>query len=162
MNNAISQNVPRNNQMGKFVVSYSLGYEHLVSVGIEANDAESAREKARDALDKGTLWDDPGIRLLQDEFEERDDNVLDFKVEPVVDFPAPDASAKALREQEEAMALVRQIASLPLWGEKEEEDSEPYKPTDGLQDSHDALMGLIGRARRIVREDASEFPGIER
>lgn len=145
---------PLREAMSKFVVSYSLGYEHLVSVGVEAGDAETAREMVRDALDKGILWDDPGIRLLRDEFEESDDNALDFKAEPVGDFPAPDVSVKALREQEKVLALVCQIASLPLSGEKEE-DGEPFKPTDGLQDSHDTLMGLIGQARRILGKEVS-------
>lgn len=140
--------------MKNFLVSYTLGYEHRVSVGVEARSAGAAREKVQAALDNGTLWDDPGIRLLQDEYEENDGNVLELQSVAVEKFPPPEASAVAFQEQGEALALARLIASLPLWGELEE--GEPFEPSDGLQDSHDALMGLIRKARRIFEPSEQE------
>lgn len=71
--------------MKKFKVSYRLTYDHVVSFGIEADSHDEAIEKAQQAFDDGRIWDNtPEMPLLYDEYEEHDDNVLEFTAEDVV------------------------------------------------------------------------------
>lgn len=99
--------------MKNFVVRYSLPHEHVVEVGVKANSASAAVNKAKKHFDNGTLWDDThDMPLLRDEFEESDDGAaLEFEARPVKEFPQPDASARALNFDIAAKHLVREIAS---------------------------------------------------
>ena len=42
----------------KFIVSYEIGYVHRVTVGIEALDETEAQQRAEQAFNDATLWDD--------------------------------------------------------------------------------------------------------
>lgn len=82
--------------MSKFLVEYSLAYEHIVRVGVTASNADEAEAKARAAFDEGIIWDDiKGMPLLYDDFEETDGNVLSFAATEVSVFPPADPSVKA-------------------------------------------------------------------
>ena len=60
--------------MTKYVVTYTLPYEHVVRVGIEADTAQAAQTIAESAFNDGVLWDNtPTMPLLMDEFEETGD-----------------------------------------------------------------------------------------
>ena len=136
----------------KYIVSYSLDYEHRVCVAVQASSNEEARATVEEALDEGTLWDDaPDRKLLVDEFEEMDGNVIELDVRPVKDFPRVETGVICMRQKERAMALSRRLAALRKWGEPDE-DEQPFNPSDGLQDSHDCLMGLIDEARAVFED----------
>lgn len=135
----------------RFVISYSLGYQHVVHVGIEAKYQDEALAKAQDAMDAGILWDDmPDMPLLMDEFEEECDNALEFQVEYELlasdPWPEPDASVKGLQLKEQSIALVRLIASMDKDGE-EVDGVEWDMPSD---DAIDTLHRLISDAREII------------
>jgi hypothetical protein len=49
-----------------------------------------------------------------------------------------------------ALRLLERIAAMKKWGEPDE-SGKPFEPSDGLDDSHDALMGLIDDARALCR-----------
>jgi hypothetical protein len=106
--------VPKEADMTKYVVSYELPYDHLVEVGIEAESEAEAINKARTALDEGSIWDDtPEMPLLHDDFEESNSpGALEFRAREVEDWPAADAPVQAererleLREKAVSMALV--------------------------------------------------------
>lgn len=99
--------------MAKFIVRYSLAYDHVVRVGIEASCAEEACEMAQALSDSGTLWDDtPAVPMLEDAYSEREDNVLIFSAEAVKgdDYPSADATVRQVRE----VAAYRRVAELFL------------------------------------------------
>jgi hypothetical protein len=82
-----------------FVMEYTLDYQHRVQVGVKAKSPEEAEQKAQQAFDSGTIWDDTAeMPLLFDDYEETEDNVLAFKsVAEVGKWPTPDASVEQLR-----------------------------------------------------------------
>lgn len=95
--------------MMRYVIQYELPYTHRVQVGIEADDAEAAVSKAERLFNEGEIWQDTAaVPLLLDDFEEEGDSgqVLCFTVEQAIeasaDWPAPDASVKAIRRQKAA------------------------------------------------------------
>lgn len=95
----------------KHVVRYKLAYDHVVCVGIDAVSSEAAIGRAQALFEAGTLWDDtPDVPLLQDDYEEQDDNVLEFEVleSSRESYPAPDASVLHLR-RERALAKVARL-----------------------------------------------------
>ncbi len=99
--------------MAKFIVKYSLAYDHVVSVGIEASCAEGACEMAEALSESGTLWDDtPTVPMLEDVHREREDNVLIFSAEAVKgdEYPSADATVRQVREA----AAYRRVAELFL------------------------------------------------
>ena len=54
-----------------YEATYTLQYLHRVTVGLEADDPESALRIAQQAFDEGLIWDDtPAMPLLYDDFEE--------------------------------------------------------------------------------------------
>ena len=58
-----------------------------------------------------------------------------------------------------ALAFVEKVASLKKWGEPDPgNDDEPFEPSDGLDDSHDYLMGLIDMARDIRGQGSGRSP----
>lgn len=103
--------------MGKFVVEYTLGYEHVVRVGVEAQSAEHAKEKAQAAFDAGSIWDDTDqMPLLYDDYEEIDGNVLEFRPIKVDEFPDVDSSVKMIKRNAsfygtlERLKMLRELA----------------------------------------------------
>jgi hypothetical protein len=100
--------------MPKFTVSYSLRYDHVVLVGVEADDADDASSKAQAAFDDGTIWDDTSaMPLLMDDWTECDNNTLMFEAVEVAELPPPDSSVAGYRRHGAArrmLELLRRVA----------------------------------------------------
>lgn len=108
----------------KYVVQYSLPYEHRVMVGIEADNLEEATSKAECLFDQGDIWQDTTeVPLLQDEFEETSDRPPRFTVElELVDdepWPEPDASVAYLRRRDAAFQASRLLLEVYLRSEEQ-------------------------------------------
>lgn len=88
--------------MKKFNVTYEIDYVHCVTVGVEAQDAHTAINKAEQAFDQGDIWDDTDMPLLYDDFNEKDGESLNFTAQEVSDFPEPDESVKELKRRQVA------------------------------------------------------------
>ena len=91
----------------KYVVQYTLPYEHVVQVGIEADNRDRAIAKARDLFSDGLLWDDtPEVPLLLDDFYESGDAgvPLEFTIEAgdLDRWPEVDGSVETLRRRDAA------------------------------------------------------------
>ncbi len=55
----------------KYIVQYTLPYEHLVQVGIEAESQDVAIVKAQALFDQGDIWNDTAeVPLLVDDYVE--------------------------------------------------------------------------------------------
>jgi hypothetical protein len=107
----------------KYVIQYTLPYEHRVMVGIEATSRDEAIARASELFDQGDIWDDtPEVPLLFDDFEEQGDAgvPLDFTVEDQVsgDWPEPDASVKAIRRRDAAFQAARLLVEAYRRGEE--------------------------------------------
>jgi hypothetical protein len=86
----------------KYLVEYSLAYDHVVRVGISATDKDQAIEKAEQAFEKGEIWENTAeMPLLYDDFEESEGNTLSFSAKEIESFPDP-ARNIVLRSQENA------------------------------------------------------------
>lgn len=86
--------------MKKFNVTYEIDYVHRVTIGVEAQDAHTALNKAEQAFDQGFIWDDTDLPLLYDDFNEKDGESLDFTAQEVSDFPEPDESVKEIKRRQ--------------------------------------------------------------
>lgn len=98
----------------KYVIQYTLPYEHRVMVGIDAETPEAATAKAEQLFDAGELWQDSAdVPLLYDDYEENGDagEPLQFTVEQTLDddqaWPDADACVQALRRREAAFRAVQ-------------------------------------------------------
>ena len=98
--------------MSRYVVEYTLDYQHRVQVGIEAESPKEAEQKAETAFAEGTIWDDTvEMPLLFDDYEESNESgALDFKVVARVgDWPLPDASVVHIQQANAAMLACRYL-----------------------------------------------------
>ena len=100
----------------KYIVQYTLPYEHRVMVGIEAGSAKEAVATAELLFDQGDIWlDTAQVPLLYDDYEETGDAPLLFSVEQELEddepWPEPDASVTALRRREAAFLASRLLAT---------------------------------------------------
>jgi len=91
----------------KYVVQYKLPHEHVVQVGIEADNRNEALDTAQTLFDEGSIWDDtPEVPLLLDDFyEEGDAGVpLEFTIEAknLDQWPKVDGSVETLRRRDAA------------------------------------------------------------
>lgn len=107
----------------KYVIQYTLPYEHRVMVGIEAESRDEAIARASELFDQGDIWDDmPEVPLLFDDFEEQGDAgvPLEFTVEDEVagDWPEPDGSVKAIRRRDAAFQAARLLVEAYRRGEE--------------------------------------------
>lgn len=106
--------------MRHFVVEYRLEYEHIVRVGVRALSCSAATESAREALDKGTIWDDsPGMPLLYDVYEELPGNTVNFTATEVESFPTPDPSVKVLARNTsffDTLNRVKELQAMAITG----------------------------------------------
>ena len=107
----------------KYIVQYTLPYEHRVMVGVTAESREAAIAKAETLFDQGEIWDDtPEVPLLFDDFEEKGDAgvPLEFTVEDEVsgDWPEPDASVKEVRRRDAAFQAARVLVEAYRRGEE--------------------------------------------
>lgn len=107
----------------RYIIQYSLPYEHRVMVGIEAESREAAIAKAGELFDQGDIWQDSAeVPLLYDDFEEKGDAgiPLEFTVESEVtgDWPDSDASVKAMRRRDAAFQAARLLVEAYRHGEE--------------------------------------------
>ncbi|MDH5181010.1 MAG: hypothetical protein OEZ39_14170 [Gammaproteobacteria bacterium] len=96
----------------KYIIQYTLPYEHHVQVGIESDTQELAIGKAEDLFNNGDIWDDTKeIPLLLDIYEETGNtNVkMMFTIEGEItgDWPEPDTSVFEIRRQDAAFEAAR-------------------------------------------------------
>jgi len=107
----------------KYVIQYTLPYEHRVMVGIEAESRTEAITRANELFDQGDIWDDTkDVPLLYDDFEETSDAgiPLEFTVEDEIagDWPEPDASVKEVRRRDAAFLAARLLIEAYQHGEE--------------------------------------------
>jgi len=106
----------------KYVIQYTLPYEHRVMVGIEANNSDEAVRKAETLFDQGDIWQDTEkVPLLLDDYEETGDSSLLFTVEQTLrddePWPTPDASVVTLRRRDAAFQAARLLVEAYRRGE---------------------------------------------
>jgi len=96
----------------KYVVQYTLPYEHRVVIGIEAESGQAAIARAQALFDEGEIWQDTAeVPLLFDDYEEMNDGALVFTIEQELDaeasWPDTDSSVHDLRRREAAFEAAR-------------------------------------------------------
>ena len=106
----------------KYVVQYTLPYEHRVMVGIEAGSSDEAIRKAESLFDQGDIWQDTAEGpLLLDDFDEVGDSPLHFTVEQDLandkPWPEPDTSVTTLRRRDAAFQASRLLVEAYRRGE---------------------------------------------
>jgi len=106
----------------KYVVQYTLPYEHRVMVGIEADSPDAAITKAESLFDEGDIWQDTAtVPLLFDDFDETGEDPLHFTVEQVLadeePWPEPDASVVTIRRRDAAFQASRLLVEAYRRGE---------------------------------------------
>ena len=108
--------------MMKYIIQYTLPYEHRVMVGIEADNPEAAITRAGELFDQGDIWNDTAeTPLLFDDFEETSEAGLPLKFTVVneVDgeWPEPEVSVKAIRRRDAAFLAARLLVDIYQSGE---------------------------------------------
>ena len=104
----------------KYVIQYTLPYEHRVMVGIEANNSDEAVRKAETLFDQGDIWQDTAtVPLLLDDYEEAGDSPLLFTVEQTLrdNEPWPNASVVTIRRRDAAFQASRLLVDAYRGGE---------------------------------------------
>lgn len=106
----------------KYVVQYTLPYEHRVMVGIEADNPDAAITKAESLFDEGDIWQDTAtVPLLLDDFDETGEDPLHFTVEQALadgePWPEPDASVVTIRRRDAAFRASRLLVEAYRRGE---------------------------------------------
>ncbi len=107
----------------KFIVQYTLPYEHCVQVGIEAASPKAAIQQAEALFEEGEIWQDtPEIPLIYDDYVETSDagEPLAFTIESesIDNWPEPDDSVRNIRRREAAFAAARLIIDAYRRGEQ--------------------------------------------
>ena len=107
----------------RYIVGYTLPYEHRVQVGIDADRAEEAIHKAQALFDEAEIWQDTEeVPLLLDEYEETGDDPLVFTIDevraPDTPWPEPDSSVEEVRRREAAFAAARLLVNAYDRGEE--------------------------------------------
>jgi len=106
----------------KYVVQYTLPYEHRVMVGITADSSEEAIRRAESLFDQGDIWQDTvEVPLLLDDYDETSDNPLQFTVEQELaeddPWPEPEASVIQIRRRHAAFQASRLLVEAYRRGE---------------------------------------------
>ena len=106
----------------KYVIQYTLPYEHRVMVGIEADNSDEAVRKAETLFDQGDIWQDTAtVPLLLNDYEETGDSPLLFTVEQMLrddeTWSTPDASVVTLRRRDAAFWAPRLLVEAYQRGE---------------------------------------------
>lgn len=107
----------------KYIIQYTLPYEHRVMVGIEARSSDEAIAMAETLFDQGDIWNDTKeVPLLFDDYEETGDGPLIFTVEQELKtdepWPEPEASVKEIRRREAAFLACRLLVDAYDRGEE--------------------------------------------
>lgn len=107
----------------KYIIQYTLPYEHRVMVGIEARSSDEAIAMAQTLFDQGDIWNDTKeVPLLFDDYEETGDTSLIFTVEQELKtdepWPEPEASVKEIRRREAAFLASRLLVDAYDRGEE--------------------------------------------
>lgn len=107
----------------KYIIEYTLPYEHRVMVGIEARSSDEAIAMAETLFDQGDIWNDTKeVPLLFDDYEETGDGPLIFTVEQELKtdepWPEPEASVKEIRRREAAFLASRLLVDAYRRGEE--------------------------------------------
>jgi hypothetical protein len=106
----------------KYVIQYTLPYEHRVMVGIEAKSREAAITRANEMFEHSDIWDDTTeVPLLYNDFEETGDAgiPLEFTVEDEIsgDWPEIDDSVKEIRRRDAAFQAAHLLVEAYRRGE---------------------------------------------
>jgi hypothetical protein len=106
----------------KYVVQYTLPYEHRVMVGIEADNSDEAIARAETLFDQGDIWQDTAsVPLLLDDYDETGNGPLQFTVEQELaedePWPEPEASVTMLRRRDAAFQASRLLVEAYRRGE---------------------------------------------
>lgn len=107
----------------RYIIQYTLPYEHRVMVGITADDPDEAVARAEDLFDQGELWQDSAeVPLLFDDYEEVGGDSLVFTVEQTLSvdesWPEADASVKESRRREAAFLAAQRLVEAYRRGEE--------------------------------------------
>ena len=107
----------------KYLVQYTLPYEHRVVVGIEAESGKAAIAIAETLFNEGDIWQDSAERpLLFDDYEETGEYPLIFTVVQELDADAPwpeaDSSVHQLRRCEAAFTAAKLLVEAYRRGEE--------------------------------------------
>lgn len=94
--------------MKKFNVTYEIDYVHRVTVGVMAQDEQSALTKAEQVFDQG-INDTETMPLLYDDFDEKERGGLIFTVQEVRDFAERDESVKEIQRRQFAFNACRAL-----------------------------------------------------
>ncbi len=135
----------RGEEDNRYIVEYALDYEHIVRVGIAAKSEKEAIEIAERKFDEGSIWDStPDCPLLYDDFEETDDNTLEFKV---VDTrksrdPWPNPGVCVTVQQQELAA--RKAAQLLVEAYRRGEESGGTIEWEDLDQAYEAALEAVG------------------
>ncbi len=137
----------------KHVIQYTLPYEHIVQVGIEADTVEQAIERAQALFDAGDIWNDtPDVPLLMDDYEEDGDSgeSLVFTCEATLTddeaWPEAHVSVKSFRAEQAAMNAARLLVQALMVGDRNIEHRL-------LEQAHEAALQAAGEQRHEALVD---------
>ena len=106
----------------KYIIQYTLPYEHRVMVGVEADKPEAAISRAGELFDQGDIWNDTAeTPLLFDDFEETSEAGLPLQFTVVNEvngkWPESEVSVKAIRRRDAAFLAARLLVEIYQSGE---------------------------------------------
>ena len=135
----------RDEEGNRYLVEYTLDYEHVVRVGITAENEEDAIALAERKFDEGTIWDNTqDCPLLYDDYEEKDDNTLEFRVVETMKSGAswPNPGVCVIVRQEEAAA--RKAAQLLVEAYRRGEESGGTIEWEDLDQAYEVALKAVG------------------